>query len=66
MTEVDPDNDALLAQAATHHEVDVELLRSLLALERDFPDFSQFGSKAQFTRAVTAVLDAAVSKARAS
>jgi hypothetical protein len=50
-------NEALLAQAAAHFEVDVAVLKGLLALEAEFPDFSQFGSKAAFSRQVAAVLD---------
>ena len=66
VSEAEPEYDVLLLRAAEHYEVDVDLLVSLLALERDYPDFSVFGSKAQFTRAVAAVLDAAVAKAGAS
>lgn len=60
---VDGESDAedLLAIAASHNQVPVELLRQLLALEQEFPDFTQFGSKAGFTRRVAQLLDHAAS-----
>ncbi|HEX7855890.1 MAG TPA: hypothetical protein VF503_19565 [Sphingobium sp.] len=53
------DDDALLEEAALRHGLDVDVLRNLLALEDDFPDFTVHGSKTEFARRVAAILDAA-------
>lgn len=63
MSEAETSHEVLLERAAVHHQVDPDLLKGLLAIEKDFPDFSIFGSKAAFTRRVAAVLDAAIAKA---
>lgn len=35
------------------------MIKSLLNLERDFPDFTVFGSKTDFARRITAILNKA-------
>lgn len=51
--------DGLLEEAASKNGVPVAVLRDLLALSEAFPDFTIHGSKTEFTRRVTAILDAA-------
>ena len=62
VTDVNDTSNDLPAKAATHYQLDVELLKALLELEKDFPDFTQFGSKASFSRRVASLLDAAAKK----
>ncbi|APZ97612.1 hypothetical protein BWQ93_03260 [Sphingopyxis sp. QXT-31] len=51
--------DELLQRAAARHGLPLAILQDLLALEGDFPDFTVHGAKSEFTRRVTALLDAA-------
>lgn len=61
MDQEDGEED-LMVRAAAHNQVPVEVLRELMGLESEFPDFTRFGSKAEFTRRVAAVLDAAAAQ----
>jgi len=51
--------EALMARAAARNQISLGVLRELMALEREFPDFTQFGSKAAFARRVAQILDKA-------
>lgn len=47
----------LIDRSATHHGVPIDTLTALLALEKEFENFSVFGIKAEFSRRVARILD---------
>lgn len=49
----------LIASISERNRVDPDMIKSLLNLERDFPDFTVFGSKTDFARRITAILNKA-------
>lgn len=49
--------EELIAIAAADSHVPVDVIRRLLALEAEFDDFTVYGTKAQFSRAVARILD---------
>lgn len=52
----------LIAEISERNNVDADVIKSLLNLERDFPDFTVFGSKTDFARRVNSVLNKAASE----
>lgn len=59
------DADDLIARCAQQNDVSPEVVRKLIALEAAFPDFTVWGSKAEFSRQVARLLDAATTEANA-
>lgn len=53
-------DDELLHQASLRHSVSPDLMAELLALAPKFENLSAYGAKADFSRSVGHILDAAV------
>lgn len=58
----DEQKASLLARAAEAAGVTPALLEALLALDDDFPDFTVYGAKTNFSRKVAEILDAAAAE----
>jgi len=58
--------DELIARCASQNGVSADVLHALLALEVEFPDFTAWGSKSEFSRRVARLLDQAAHAAAAA